>query len=337
MNDRAVELLEQYNIEVLHIKKGRGAFLCDTGAQSLIFKEFSGPESRLQLQERILKQIETIGTVRTEQIIPTAEGQLYVKDADGTMYVLKTWTEGRECNIRDKEECIQAVALLARLHNCMVFKEDLQDVQMALPPEKEYDKHNRELRRVRKYLSQKSQKTWFEIHLAKHFDFFYQQAMTVTQEWMHYREIACKQPFQEFAEKEICICHGDYQYHNILKDRAGWILVNFEKYVADDSVRDLYLLLRKLLEKSDWSVELGSALLAAYEKIHPLSAISRIDLYYRLSYPEKFWKIANFYFNSGKAWIPGRNLEKLEKLVEQETSKQLFLDTVFRNVNEYIM
>ena len=109
-------------------------------------------------------------------------------------------------------------------------------------------------------------------------------------------------------------------------------MINFEKCLPDSPVRDLYHLLRKLLEKGGWSVSLGKDLLAAYEKERPLSAINRIDLYYRLAYPEKFWKIANFYYNSGKAWIPERNHEKLEKLIEQEKEKQRFLDEVFRNV-----
>ena len=74
---------------------------------------------------------------------------------------------------------------------------------------------------------------------------------------------------------------------------------------------------------------LGKELLEVYERIRPLSALSKIDLYYRLSYPEKFWKIANFYYNSGKAWIPGRNQEKLEKLLAQEKEKKEFLEKVF--------
>lgn len=109
-------------------------------------------------------------------------------------------------------------------------------------------------------------------------------------------------------------------------------MVNFEKCLPDDPIRDLYLLLRKLLEKGNWSVALGSDLLQAYEKERSVSAQSRIDLYYRLAYPEKFWKIVNFYYNSGKAWIPGKNQEKLEKLIAQEKEKQRFLNEVFREV-----
>lgn len=336
MNDRAVELLEQYEIDVLRIRKGRGAFLCDTDRGCLILKEFSGSDNRLQLQDKLLKQIEGAGIVRVEQLIPNREGGLFVKDADETKYVLKTWCEGRECNIYDREECAQAVELLASLHNCMQLAEDSEDIQVVFSPEKEYDKHNRELRKVRKFLNQKSQKTGFEINLAKHFDFFLDQALAVTEEWKYYSEIARKDVQDSGSTQEnrvVNFCHGDYQYHNILQDNNGWFLVNFEKYVADDPIRDLYLLMRKLLEKGDWSVELGCELIRTYEKTRPIGALSRIDLYYRLCYPEKFWKIANFYYNSGKAWIPGRNLEKLEKLAEQEQEKQFFLDTVFRNVS----
>ena len=64
----------------------------------------------------------------------------------------------------------------------------------------------------------------------------------------------------------------------------------------------------------------------------PLSARSYVELYYRLAYPEKFWKIVNFYYNSRKVWIPERNREKLQLVVEQEKEKQAFLDAVFRTI-----
>jgi len=157
----------------------------------------------------------------------------------------------------------------------------------------------------------------------------------VTEQWREYcRSFGEEKAAQDSCRKEgrVAFCHGDYQYHNILQGMNGWFVVNFEKCLCDDPVRDLYLLLRKLLEKSNWSVALGEELLAAYEKERSISAKSWIDLYYRLAYPEKFWKIVNFYYNSGKAWIPGKNQEKLERVIAQEKEKQRFLDEIFRNV-----
>ena len=71
MNDRAVELLEQYEIEVLRTRKGRGAIVCDTNQGCLIFREYSGSQERIELQNRLLKQITDAGTVKVEVIIPS--------------------------------------------------------------------------------------------------------------------------------------------------------------------------------------------------------------------------------------------------------------------------
>lgn len=331
MNDRAVELLGQYEIEVLRTRKGRGAIVCDTNRGCLIFKEYSGSQDRIELQDRLLGQIAAAGLVHVEAIIPDREGSLLVKDTDGTAYVLKTWQEGRECAVHDREECKEAVRLLARLHASMELPADIPNIPVAFSPEKEYDKHNKELKRVRKYLRQKGQKNWFEASLHKAFDPFLEQALTVTEEWRAYCQAS--QRTEGEGQDRASFCHGDYQYHNILRGTNGWFVVNFEKCLRDDPVRDLYLLLRKLLEKGSWSVALGEELLEAYGKERPISARSWIDLYYRLAYPEKFWKIVNFYYNSGKAWIPGKNQEKLERLIEQEKDKQHFLNRVFRDVS----
>ncbi len=325
MNDRAVGLLERYDVEVRKTRKGRGAILCDTDRGCLIFKEYAGNEQKIALQNRILRQVSEDGRVNVEQIVPDKEGSLLVKDNDGISYVLKTWYEGRECNIYERSECVEAVRLLAKLHLSM---ESIDSDAPILPfqPHKEYEKHNRELKKVRKYLKAKGQRNRFEISLQQTFDLFLRQALEITEHWQQYSHLQENQP------ECGCLCHGDYQYHNIIKSDRDWYILNFEKYVRDNPIRDLYLLLRKLLEKSNWSVPLGTELITAYEEIRPISAYSRIDLYYRLAYPEKFWKIVNFYFNSGKAWIPERNLEKLNKLLEQEPQKQNFLDTVFRTL-----
>ncbi len=328
MNEKAVELLGQYEIEVRHTKKGRGAIICDTDQGCLIFKEYSGSQERIQLQNQLLGRIAQDGLVNAEKIVLSGENKLLVKDADGTGYVLKTWREGRECCIHDRDECREAVRLLARLHKSMRLDACTWNLPEALSPEGEYDRHNRELRRVRKYLQQKGQKSWFEISLRNHFDFFLDQASAVAEEWKRY----CGLPEKAAEGEAVAFCHGDYQYHNILKDGEGWFVAGFEKCLRDSPVRDLCLLLRKLLEKGSWSVSLGSELLEEYQKECPLDARSWIDLYYRLAYPEKFWKIVNFYYNSGKAWIPGKNQEKLERVIQQEKDKQHFLNEVFRRV-----
>lgn len=328
MNDKAVALLEQYDIEVNRIRKGRGAFLCDTNKGVLIFKEYAGTEGHLNLQNQIQQYVIGQNPVHTDEIIPTKEGALFVKDKEGISYILKTYFEGRECNIYEREECILAMELLAKLHSSM--RQILVSEESVNVPEEnvlqEYEKRNKELIHIRNFLRKKSQKQVFERELFRVMDTFLEQARFVTENWKSYaRELY-------LTEEADTYYHGNYQYHNIIFYEDEWYVINFEKCQRGSQVRDIFLLLRKILEKNDWRPEFGKELLDAYCKIRPLSAYEAIDLYYRLAYPEKFWKIVNFYYNASKAWIPQRNLEKLMKVLEQEKNRQTFLEEMIEGI-----
>ncbi len=329
MNDRVVGLLDQYEIEVLRTRKGRGAILCDSNLGTLIFKEYQGPKDKLETQELLLKNINETGNVTVEQLLRTKEGALWVQGQDGVSYILKTYFEGKECNILDLQECLAGVKTLALLHKEMNLGAlDSFTNYPVFSLGKEYEKHNKELKRVRKFLREKSQKNPFEIYLTGEYDYFLQQAFEVTKEL----EAFLLPDEENYMRKAGSFCHGDYQYHNIIQVSGEQTVINFEKFIMDDQIRDLYLYMRKLLEKSNWSKELGKRILNAYNEVTEIPARSFVSLYYRLAYPEKFWKIVNFYYNSHKSWIPGKNMEKIQKVVEQEQAKQDFLTTLFRTI-----
>ena len=56
----------------------------------------------------------------------------------------------------------------------------------ALCMENEYVKHNRELKKVLRYLREKGQKTEFEIYLLHHYDFFYEKRFP---RWRSFRDM----------------------------------------------------------------------------------------------------------------------------------------------------
>lgn len=327
MNDRAVSLLENYEIEIVKTRKGRGAIICETGQGEYIFKEYFGILEKLAFQNQLLHRVKENCPVMIEEIVPTKEGELYVTDGDGIHYILKTNFNGRECNIKDMAEIKSAITSLANLHEAMKVKK----TECAFPMPyfdltKEYEKHNKELKRVRSFLKNRSQKTEFELYLNSHYDYFLNQAEEIQEQWSEYSFLP------DEGEEKITICHGDYQYHNIIRVQDRNAVINFEKCIADDPIRDLYFFLRKILEKNSWNVKLGDSLIETYAKSRSISARSFINLYYRFAYPEKFWKIVNFYYNSRKAWIPEKNTEKLQKVVSQEEEKQVFLDAIFRKL-----
>ena len=124
----------------------------------------------------------------------------------------------------------------------------------------------------------------------------------------------------------VGICHGDLNQHNIIFSSEKPALIHLEHAYVGIQIADLGNFMRKILEKYDWEERLGFEMLREYCRVHPLHRADLQGLYYRLSYPEKFWKLANHYYNSSKVWDPGRNYEKLQREIRQNISRKRFLE-----------
>ena len=235
MNDRSVSVLENYDFEVIRTQKSRNAILCETNKGWMILKEYKGPVFRLEQMEKLLNAVEENDFDGAEKLVRTKEGELFCIDQEQNRCIVKIWPGGRECSLRDGQECRQAMHLLAGLHRamrCPKLQEEFGFRATGLL--EEYEKRNRELRKVRRFLRDKGQKTPFEIYLQQNFDPFLEEAVQVTEEVRAYGKVLDTQE----CEMTGSFCHGDYQHHNILC--AGTLsAVNFEKFTLDSQMRDL--------------------------------------------------------------------------------------------------
>ena len=87
--------------------------------------------------------------------------------------------------------------------------------------------------------------------------------------------------------------------------------------------------MRKILEKHGWSERAADRILNAYSARKPLDEDEIENLRLRLSYPWKYWKLANRYYGSRKSWISGRNTEKLKALNAQQANWLRFVKGSF--------
>ncbi|MFI3212435.1 MAG: CotS family spore coat protein [Eubacteriales bacterium] len=325
MNDRAVNLLANYDIEVIRVWKGRSAILCETSQGIKILKEYSGLETRLEVQNTLLNQIKENGYPLVEDIVRNKEGSLISKDMDQVSYVLKTYFTGKECNIKEVAECKMGVRSLAKLHCAMELPEITQNTDIPVfTIHNEFEKRNKELKKVNKYIKEKGKKTEFERYLQQNINYFIEKALQITEQVSRDDTVDSI----EQLRKKGFICHGDYQHHNLIMEKKEVEIINFEKFAIDNQVRDLYQFMRKILEKNNWNIYIGLEILEAYQYEQSLTIEDKRMLYYRFAYPEKFWKIVNFYFNSGKSFISMKNLEKLEKLLKQDQLREEFLKKI---------
>lgn len=125
------------------------------------------------------------------------------------------------------------------------------------------------------------------------------------------------------------VCHGEYNQHNVLILKSGTAVTNFEHWGFDTQMADLYRFMRKILEKYNWDVRFGKEMLKAYHEIKPVSKEEWINLKIRFSYPEKYWKLANYYYTHRKTWISVKNTEKLQNLIRQREAWKRYCASFF--------
>lgn len=274
---------------------------------------------------QLLTHIVKRGYKRVDSMFINKEGAFISTAEDGTRYVLKRWFTGRECDIKKESEAVEAARNLARLHNLMKIPgEEWKDFR-GNDLNDEYRRHNRELKKVRAFIRSKTTKGAFENVILQNFDRMY----CIAQNTASCFEESAYQKLRAQSEEEGTITHGDYNYHNVIMTPHGMATTGFEHCYVDVQAADLYYFIRKMMEKHRWNVELGRAVMRAYQDIRPMTAEEKEYLAIRLSYPDKFWKITNSYYHSNKAWIPEKNVEKLCTEISQIEEKKRFLSAIF--------
>lgn len=328
MNDKAVNVLEQYDVTINRTFKGRGTIICDTQQGMRVLKEYRGRTEKLELLYQLQGRLND--SLRTDTLIRNREGALFVKDIDNSIYILEEQVEGKECSYKCEEDIVKAFGAMAKLH--LKFMIPASEHTYTMPVffyADEMEKHTMECRRVKNYLKKLRSKTDFERALLQEYDYFLDMAVDVTRR----AKEESRAEYEAYVNSNGLYCHGDYQYHNVVfgKGSGGAYtgIINLEHFAHDSGARDFYLLFRKISEKCDWSAEMAQSMLDAYQNRRVFPPIEWRSLCLRLAYPEKFWKIVNFYYNSRKSWMPNRNYDKLESLVRQEENKEKLLNKFF--------
>lgn len=318
------QVLEKYEPEVENYYKGRGILVCEAKQGLFALKEFFGSEEKAEFLYWVGVCLETQG-LRCDGMIRTKTGEYISTGVDGIPYTMHRWIKGRECDVRSRSDIMSAVACIAKFHEaCGGLEADpagfgegngrLRGMNFC----EEYVRHDRELKKVKGYIEKRRNKSGFERLYLSCFADFYRQSQDVVG--------YLKREAEPDGGYSVGICHGDLNQHNILFAAREPAIVHLEHAYVGIQMADLGNFMRKILEKYDWEERLGMDMLKEYRRVRPLGAADLRGLYCRLSYPEKFWKIANHYYNSRKVCDSGKNEEKLCREIRQNVSRARFLE-----------
>ncbi len=322
MYNQIEAILSQYEMEIHEVTKGRGAYICDTDKGSKLLVAFRGSKEKGEFLKRFLAALNEIGFF-AEQIEENKEGEAVTRDEmTGEHFIIKDHIFGTEINTARADEVKSAVILLAQYHNAS------REVRVSIPDKMRENsnsvvetrrRHYREINKVKNYIRGRKKKNQFE----QLFMSAYESMITTAEASLEILER------QKEENLECLICHGDYNQHNVVWSEGAWRMIHFENFTYSWAMLDLANFLRKMMEKNEWNIKYGLEWIEAYHNVHPLNQNEIQQLYGLLLFPEKFWKVTNHYMSSRKTWISEKDIEKLQKVIEQETLRLLFAENLF--------
>lgn len=329
MEEKNVDLLAQYDLNIYRTSRVKGACLLETEQGLKIFGNCNLSEGKAEFEQKIKLFLLESGFEYTDRYVRTKEGNILVQGPYNEIFAMRDWYNGEECNVRRSEQVCGALQSLAKLHQCLDHV-DISESELAFCQQPNLlevlDRRNKELRRVRTYIFDKKQKGSFESLFLSHFPQAYEQAVQANAELKasNYLE------YSKVIIQEKRMYHGNFTHHSVLILPEGkTAIISFEKAGIGIQIQDFYLFFRKLMEKHEWDISLGYEMINSYEKVRTIPEEELKLLGILLLYPEKFWKITNQYYNNRKSWIPQKNMQKLTMTMDQAQRKNNCLRELF--------
>ena len=231
MEEKIEEVVKQYPVQLIGKRRIRGAILLEAKEGLFTLVHYKEGDRKLLFQEKVKQELIRQGYPFIDEGIRNNSQDLLTKDSMGNRWLLKRWYPGRECNLRDEADMIQATEHLAKLHTLMrcpandteeLLEDEItsdKDLQVLL------ERHMREMKRVYNYIRGKKKRNEMEICILNLFQKFYDQAGFAN---MYIDEIDYHSLFSQCI-RERRVYHGSYNYHNIIFQEKQIITTNFEE------------------------------------------------------------------------------------------------------------
>lgn len=326
MDEKVDEVLKQYDIDVRARKRVRGSVVIESGDKCYVVKPYLKDEARILFEENVKQRLLENGYEFVDFALENNSQKFISEDSCGGKWVVRRWFQAKDCDVKNMDEVCKAAVHLAHLHKYMKIQREFVGRFNTSKTDiiSVFEKHNNEMKRVNSYIKAKKQKNHMEISILNSFKEFYEQGLMA----LEYIKNCGVDELCEKTVGENRVLHGSYNYHNISFAGENIITSNFEKSAIGLQITDLYDWLRKVMEKNGWNNEMGMSVIKQYIGGREVDKSELKVLYALMLYPEKYWKLVNFYYNGKKTWISEKNYEKLEKIRKQEEDRQKFISKI---------
>lgn len=303
----------RYGLKIFSIKPCRAGFVLETDKERKHLRSCQCSENRIIYVHEAKKHLLSRGFTNIDTYTTTLDEKPYI-EIDGLIYVMTPYVDARECEFDDDTDTVRASTTLAHMHLAGNGFKPAEGIfvpsDLGKLPDNLKKRYDEIIRMRRKAERERGPFDYMYLNCVDKFIEIAEISLSLLDGVQHPRLI--KQ-----ALLEGCICHHDYSYQNILIKGPTTYITGFESCCEEIRIYDLVNLIRRKMRKCDWDFEKAVMLLDAYQKVAPLSSDEIHVMKAMLLFPQKFWRVANRYYNSRRSWAQKNFTNMLEEVIDE--------------------
>jgi len=316
------EIAVRYNLDVKNILPFRDIYILTTLKGKKVLKKSPFSPERIMFIHGAKEHLYQNNFKSLDSFLCTVDGYPYINFQD-EIYTLSDYPEGRQCDFDDREDVIKAANLLARLHKASkgyVPPENskVQDDLGKLPAY--FNKRFAELRRLKKIAGKR--RSSFDRLFLQHADYFCNRAEKVIEQLGggEYESAV------DAARHEKVFCHHDFTHNNLICSDNRISVINFDYCRYELKVYDVANFIRRKMRKCKWDIEEAGVILKEYLSVEKISREEFFVMKLMLQFPQKFWRVANKYYNSKRNLAEKAFYINLQEAVDEVCYHERFMD-----------
>jgi CotS family spore coat protein len=324
---RETEISLQFGFQIYELIPMKGVYLLKTSKGNKCLKKINYGTQKLMYLHMAKEHIVKNGFDKIDRFNLTLEGTPYAMVNDD-IYVVTDWIEGRECDFRNLEELKMAAETLAKFHLCArgfmpdethKVRDDIGKLPQTL------HKRMLTLNKMRDLARKSKRKVDFDFMYLSNVDFFLELAKQAV-------KVLDLEGYTQLCEESLnerVLCHHDYTYHNIIIDTNNdGNIVDFDYCKSELQIYDVSTLIIKALKRLDWNIEYAREVVQAYNNIKPISPEEKNVLKTLLSFPQRFWRLANRFYYREAGWSENIFIKKMREIIEEKELYVKFIENV---------
>ncbi len=319
------EIARGFGCRVLASKPMRAVNMVQTDQGLAIIKEvFREPDKILYIHNLKEYLFESGFTCLDRYMLSVY--QLPFLFVDNRVFVMERFIKGRECSFTNPFDREKIVKALARLHLAG---------KGYVPPTGSASRNNigkwkksdssklNDLLAFKRLAKAKKKKSRFDRLFLEDVDHYIEMGWRGFDTLNHSQyDVVCDK-----AARDNTVCHHDYTYHNLIIDEFGNVnVIDFDYSCHELPVYDLAALILKILRRYSYDIDMAVQLMQYYHEVSPLNRDDCILMLSLFEFPQKFWRIAERYYNGKTDWKEELFISKYNDIICDKAFQADFIE-----------